>query len=251
MVRQLLEAGSDASLADSGNRTPLSFAARQGNETIISLLLSAGARSEGTVGSSTCPLAVAAQGGHQGVVRLLLQDECDVVGGLTAIWVALAVALQAGRARVLNLQLSMVTSSSWETFLEVTTKMAEVTWESYPFTLHRAAALGNLAIIGVLLAAGMDEANKDKVGTSAFDVAGVDAPEEKKGRELQAAIRRVLRRGPAFRARSWAWPVNTHAAGGHDGMEACSAGQSLRAPRLHVSIYRAKSSACFGRLVGR
>ncbi|CAM9629838.1 unnamed protein product, partial [Hapterophycus canaliculatus] len=112
MVRQLLEAGSDLSMGDSNNLTPLFYAARHGKETIVSLLLSAGARNDGTAGSRACPLVAAVHVDHNDVVRHLVQDNCDAVGGLAAIGMPLRLALHRGRAKVLNLLLSTLASPS-------------------------------------------------------------------------------------------------------------------------------------------
>lgn len=253
IVRQLLEAGSDASLGDSRNQTPLFWAATQGDETAVSLLLSAGARNVGSAATHTCPLQAAVIGAHQRIVRLLVPDGCKAVGGQEALSKALAAALFLGHAKILNLLLSMSPPPVTDFSIQVPAQRVQWTWESKPFTLHRAAALGNLAMIAVLLAAGMDEAKKDSSGTSTFDVAGTQMPVAKRGPEWRAAICRVLHRGPAFRARSWAWPAVACAAGKNkeDGATICSSGDPQPAPRLRLPPFRAKSKDYFGRLFGR
>ncbi|CAN0029717.1 unnamed protein product, partial [Scytosiphon promiscuus] len=64
----------------------------------------------------------------------------------------------------------------------------------------------------LLSAGGADERNVDYRGRCAREVVGVfvDAGPEKAARK--ADLGRMLERGPAFRARSWAWPTPTEAA---------------------------------------
>jgi hypothetical protein len=54
-------------------RTPLSFAAQDGNEAIVRLLLDKGAQSDSRVWHEVTPLAYAAQRGSETIVRLLLE----------------------------------------------------------------------------------------------------------------------------------------------------------------------------------
>lgn len=176
VIRQLLKAGSDASSRDVNNFTPLYSAARADSETAVSLLLSAGARSDAMNSLITCPLEGAIHGNHQGVVRLLLRDEDHAVGYKEVISASLLLAVDAGRPEVLDLLLRKILPYAGERSLEGHTQTRQFSWEPQIFVFHRAAALGNLAIIGVLLAAGMDEVMKNSSGDSAFDVAGGHAP---------------------------------------------------------------------------
>lgn len=77
--------------------------------------------------------------------------------------------------------------------------------------LHFAAEFTSLGAVKLLLAAGADEAAVDNHGALPRDVIGTAQPEFGPPIESdptnEAAIARVLKRGPAFRARSWAWPA--------------------------------------------
>lgn len=71
--------------------------------------------------------------------------------------------------------------------------------------LHHAASSGSLPMVWVLLSAGTDETIADASGERAAYVIGVDRPSgEARDPVTEAAISRVLERGPAFRARSLA-----------------------------------------------
>jgi ankyrin repeat protein len=68
----LLTAGADVSAKDDYGRTPLSWAAQNGHEAVVKLLLETG-RVDADLKNEYCqtPLSRAAQNGHEAIVKLL------------------------------------------------------------------------------------------------------------------------------------------------------------------------------------
>ncbi|KAK0655557.1 putative Pfs NB-ARC and ankyrin-domain-containing protein, partial [Cercophora newfieldiana] len=71
VVRLLLEAGATVETKDRFGQTPLSWAAENGHEAVVRLLLEAGATVDTKDTDDRTPLSWAAQNGHEAVVRLL------------------------------------------------------------------------------------------------------------------------------------------------------------------------------------
>lgn len=83
--------------------------------------------------------------------------------------------------------------------------------------LHFGAIRGHPAVVSALLEAGADKAARDSKGRIPRDVIGVDIglhEETQADRGNNVAIRRNLMHGPAYRARSWAWPSDEEANAG-------------------------------------
>lgn len=78
----------------------------------------------------------------------------------------------------------------------------------YPI-LHVAAKCCSIPAVHVLLGAGADTDNADTNGTLAIDQIGPLLPDDNRNGSTEEAVRRMLQKGPAFRARSWAWPGTT------------------------------------------
>jgi ankyrin repeat protein len=78
VVKLLLEKGADVESKSNNGRTPLSWAAKNGHEAVVKLLLEKGA----DVGSQSIygqtPLSWAAENGYEAVVKLLLEKGADV-----------------------------------------------------------------------------------------------------------------------------------------------------------------------------
>ncbi|KAL7908150.1 hypothetical protein GGI35DRAFT_486294 [Trichoderma velutinum] len=69
---------------DGYNRTPLSWAAENGHEAVVRLLLSKGANPKATDHLGLTPLSWATQGGHEGIVRLLSASSQELPSPLAA-----------------------------------------------------------------------------------------------------------------------------------------------------------------------
>ncbi|XP_014555772.1 hypothetical protein COCVIDRAFT_64178, partial [Bipolaris victoriae FI3] len=99
----------DPDMKDSqSNRTPLSWAAEKGHEAIFQLLLDTGnVEIDSKDAFRRTPLSWAAEGGHETIVQLLLSKD-DVDPGLEDVsgWTPLSWAAEKGHATIVNLLLS-------------------------------------------------------------------------------------------------------------------------------------------------
>lgn len=204
--------------------TPLLLACAEGHEGMVSRLLEAGARQRLPPDPrGMCPLGAALKEGHAGVVRLLISGSgrgggggmgpgLDAIGGAIMIPNAMYGAVRFGRVAELRLLLALARDPG---------ERAE--WLRAPFSspehrrlLHLAAGFCRPAAVAVLLRAGASEALADSLGRVPGDAIGVDASAGGRprdgGREL--AVRRMLERGTAYRARSWAWGCDKAGSGG-------------------------------------
>ncbi|KAG9494768.1 hypothetical protein J7337_013907 [Fusarium musae] len=114
IVQKLLLTCSQADLTDDYNRTPLSYAAEQGYETVIELLIDNGADkdSQGTdkyEHEGRTPLSFAAEKGHEAAIRTLINQKacihltCNTILGQG--WTPLSFATQCGHKAVVTLLL--------------------------------------------------------------------------------------------------------------------------------------------------
>ena len=140
--------------------------------------------------------------------------------------------------------------------------------------LHFAATRCYPAAVSLLLEAGADEGARDSEGRIPRAIIGMDicADEEVRVDRAKEVVRRMLQRGPVYRARSWAWPSDTDAGGSDDGDTAAVAAAVVAAadgddgdailwspavkfpPVDGVRIFRPKEESgrkLFVRLVGR
>lgn len=212
--------------------TPLCVAAMTGRERVVLHLLQRGAEHQPAVRGTNIlsPLAVAAALGHGEVLRILLYQGVDVVGSTESIASAIASAVRNGRAKCLDTLLGHFEG-------DVTRRrFARWSQDGVPL-LHFAVSFGQLVTLDVLLAAGADETAVDGDGRRAREVIGSQG-----GVDLatEAAIFRILERGPAFRAASWRWRARKRFTLG---------GRPVR--QLGVTIFRPKSKKTFVTLMGR
>jgi ankyrin repeat protein len=142
MVKLLLREGkADVNFKDKSGRTPLSWAAEKGSETIVNVLLNKGADLECKDKSGRTPLSWAARGGHLAVVERLLQENAKVnasaanYSGRTA----LQAAAEGGHLAVV------------ERLLQEKAKVNAVANHSGRTALQAAAEGGHLAVVERLL----------------------------------------------------------------------------------------------------
>ena len=243
MVRELLEAGGDCSVANKvgayalvgaanlGNTelarlllsaapttlnrtyqshtgprdygTALYAAAGYGHEDMVEFFLSAGAKQPTLSGEKRvlCPLGAAVHFDHPGTVAVLLRKKgLEAVGGVSCILEAMQTAVARKRVKILRMLLAVEGEDREQHWARSSSRGRTI--------LHCAAsAHGNLATMSVLLAAGADETAKTAKGLSTYDfIVPCSCCGGERDLEDEAAKCRMLDRGPAFRARSWAWP---------------------------------------------
>jgi hypothetical protein len=156
VVNALVSSGRDPDPTDSHGRTPLSYAAANGHEAVVRLLLEKGADvdAKDRLDGRTA-LIRAAEGGHEAVMRLLLETGADVEakdrrGG----WTALVKAAASGHEAAVRLLL--------ETGADIDAK--ESGWTA----LTWAAEGGHEAVVRLLLETGADVDTKEEDGKTAL-----------------------------------------------------------------------------------
>lgn len=211
------------------------------------------------------PLVAAAHNGSVGVVRVLISGgraKRRAVWGDVVLAQALRQAVVFRRPKVLRV---LLTADGEERRAGLANAIVRG-----KYLLHFAAGYCRSAAVSILLEAGAAEAALDAGGNTPQEAIGtaLDRDELPAIRENAVAIRRMLRRGPAYRARSWAWPSDDEeeadAGGGGDGSDGDVAAAAVLAspPEVlksssvtRVRIFRPKdeesSSNFFVRLVSR
>ena len=246
--------------------TPLFVACSEGHESVASKLLSLGAMQPTPLNTHRCPLTIAALNGSVEVVRILVNEGgIRAVGGEKMLAKALFIAISHHHARILRL---LLTVDGGQRRSELANN------RSFDgFLIHDGAAYVNPAAVSILLEAGADDVARDSRGCIPLDIVGMSTDRIYGARMnggKEVAIRRMLQRGPAYRARSWAWPVGevADAVGIGDGASSAAAGAGaagaaaavLPSPAvtpplvIGVRIFRRKeksSSKFFVRLIGR
>ena len=127
------------------------------------------------------------------------------VGGDEAMSSALGAAVQHRRTEILRLLLTVGGHKSRSRWTNIDVHDACL--------VHVAASFYYPDIVSLLLEAGGHEAAQDVEKVTARDVIGLSRSQIDPSERL--AVRQMLHRGPAYRARYWAWPVNDE--GGADG----------------------------------
>lgn len=234
MVRLLLEAGADPAVGDEAGmvplhvvalyghidlvdmlyskapatlnyysakgQTPLYVACDVGNERMVSKLLSLEGmeRTPTGVERKACPLTAAVTGGFAGVVRLLMTGRgLWIMGGESMIPNTLIFAVEHRQANVVRVLLTVGGRERRSQLANMDVNGTSI--------LHYATSYCYPAAVGVLLHAGANEVALDPEGRRPRGVLGVAV--RPINTEDAEAIVLMLLRGPAYRARSWAWPL--------------------------------------------
>jgi ankyrin repeat protein len=176
VVRLLLEQDPELELKDNRQgQTPLSLAAKHGHEVIVHQLLEQGAEVESNDKSSKTPLFLAAQKGHEAVVRLLLEWDAEVDSKDTGGHTPLSLAAMYGYVPVVRLLL--------EQGAEVGSRD---TWGHTPLSL--AARNGYEAIVRLLLEHGAELWSRDRTGRTPLSYASENGHEEAAKLLLEKAV---------------------------------------------------------------
>ena len=188
--------------------TPIFLACYYGREGVVSRLLALGAVRPAE--RLMCPFTMAIRKGFLGVVRILVNHGMETMGGSSVLPKALYACSRFGRGRILRLLLG-AEGYGVRSELASTSVMGER-------MLHVASGYCNPAAVSALLEAGADERALDVKGHVPRDVLGTNLAQ---GVEMDlgkaTAIHRMLQRGPAYRARSWAWPSGESGGAGDGG----------------------------------
>lgn len=279
MVKDLLEAGADPTLAPADGVLPLHLAARAdspdmiamllaaapstlnrrdargisalcwasgaGSSRAVSTLLAAGASDRQTLmAGGTSPLTLAIEANQRGIVRILLNEGFAAIGGVLAVPGAMKMAVECGRSGILKTLVDIQGEEKREHW-------ALCTPQGIPM-LFWAVGRSSLRATHLLLAAGADETSRFCSGQLPSDAIGSSLSESARNPALEAAVGRMLKRGPAFRARSWAWNAPKADAGatgaGSEASDALSGGANPGVA-LGVRIFRARKRFFVSRFV--
>ncbi len=245
--------------------TPLCLAAAAGARAdVMEMLLSRGAANtialerEG-LGMASCPLYLAVSSRREDLVRLLLEKGMAAIGGLALIPGALFAAAHTSQPRVVRMLISVEGENRKEYWARCV--------HMGVCLLNHACAFNALEVVSLLLHSGARETVTDSRGVSALDAVGslVGDTGWGGGRIMinrsrdpakESAIRAMLQRAPAYRARSWVWPAAVKGGAPAGGSSAVTRGSSvditeaekqarLRAP---LRIYRSEGPRFFVRL---
>ena len=158
VVRLLLLNGADVEWKGEHEKTALHSAAFQGHEAVTHLLLEKGADIEGKNTAGWTALHAAAGSGHEAVTHMLLEKGADIEGKNTAGWTALHAAAGSGHEAVTHLLLE---------------KGADIEGKNNSgwTALHLAAGSGHEAVTHLLLEKGADIEGKDNNGWTALHLA--------------------------------------------------------------------------------
>lgn len=230
----LSRAPSTVNLPNTDGVTALCYAASEGKEAAVSCLLSAGARDNTFLfAKGIGSLLIAVELGHEKVVRVLLDRGVQAVGGELAMSYALRRAISYRFPRILQM------------LLAIEGEQKRIKWARLRHTdgnpaLFFAAACESLAAASILLLAGADEGATNTLDKHISCCVGAAIRVNNRTPATTAAMCRLLERGPAFRARSWAWAAKPSEA-------PASSGCSMSGARatLNVRIFRLKSNRFF------
>ena len=181
IIRLLLENSAELESKDKYGLTPLLWAALKGHEAVVKLLLEKGAELEWKDTSNRTPLSWAAQNGHEAVVKLLLEKGAELESKDTSSQTPLWWAALKGREAVVKLLLE---------------KGAELEWkDAYSRTpLSWAALKGREAIVKLLLEKGAGLESKDKYGLTPLSWAAEE--------EHEAVVKLLLERGAELESKN-------------------------------------------------
>eukprot|EP00752_Nemacystus_decipiens_P014975 g13333.t1 len=219
--------------------SPMGIAALKRSRRAVSCLLASGASDE-RAHEDQAAIFWAAEGAVPNMVRMMLRYPIDRVGGLRAIPNSMGVAIQGKQARMLDMLLSVQGDENRQKWAEWPVKGGT------PLAL--AVAWVSLRAVHVLLEAGADETRIDRHGKVADSIGAAvnPKPSSRVFREEMASCRRMLERGPAFRARSYGWSAQVIAAGdGNPPSEVVISSKRKAEGSLGVRVFRRTGAIFF------
>lgn len=188
---------------DQDGRRPLRTAAKEGHESTVRLLLSVGATDkEALVEDRRTSLEWQAIMGHGGVVDVLLVTGLEAVGGIEAVRAAMTETIKHVHPRILD-RVRGIEGGEMRAWWAG----ADAPIGDGVHLLLLAAMVCCLAATSVLLAAGANERVFEISELVLSELIGEALDEDNRDEARVAALGRMLDRGPAFRARSYCWPV--------------------------------------------
>ena len=171
----------DVESKDRSGRTPLSWAAENGREAVVKLLLEKGAELETKSSSNLTPLLQAAENGHEAVVKLLLEKGAELETKDFSSQTPLSRAVENGHEAVVKLLLEKGAELETKDFSSQT-------------PLSRAAKNGHEAIVKLLLENGAELETKTSYGQTTLSCAAAN------GRE--AMVKLLLEKGAELETKS-------------------------------------------------
>ncbi|CAM9947721.1 unnamed protein product [Scytosiphon promiscuus] len=241
---------------DEDGGSPLMLASVNGHLDTVSFLLSVGASDAEAVETYGYSSLVSAVGqGKEDVVRILLDEGLEAVGGVITVPDSIFSAVKRDHACILQMLLNVEGEAMREAWAG--------TW-AHPFELngdvpaepmlHIAARFCSYRAAAILLPAGADELAVNAQGRRPSDIIGFfveNSAEHSRHVSEKDAFRRMLKRGPAFRARSWVWPTPGEGVIGMAAERRRPLSSSVRAPALGVRLLRQKRRRLFPRALAR
>eukprot|EP00752_Nemacystus_decipiens_P005682 g5142.t1 len=203
-LKELVRAGSDPEWRSDHGQTSLAIACLSGRTKAVRYLLESCGVSGGRADvNGYTPLAAASQGGYLACVKLLLKRGVADLGA-NAYRDALTGVAMAGDVRMLR-ELAGVDGGAHVPGAKTSKRMT---------ALHFAAGYCHPRAVALLLAFGADERAADVSGETPFDVIDTMRAAHIRHGVGCRVIRRMLTRGPAYRALSWRWPASVQPPGG-------------------------------------
>lgn len=223
---------------------PLARAARNGHWKTVSLLLAEGA-TDAWNAEGTSAMREAVKKGREKVVQVFLREGLEAVGGLGITPEAMSYAIKRCHIGILQLLLDVEGEEMRKTWARSQAYIGCMHTRTLQPIIHVAARYCSHRAADVLMRAGADECAVDDQGNLASDVIETLASVPSETSAGKAALKRMLKQAPAFRARSWAWPTQTGAASGI-AAEVCQATPcSVQTPTVKVRLLQRKDCTYF------
>ncbi|CAN0253837.1 unnamed protein product [Scytosiphon promiscuus] len=236
--------------------SPLTLACYHGHAETVSFLLSVGASdAEHAEANGSCALFAAVVQGQEEVARILLDEGFEAVGGLFVIRGSMACSVEKDNVCILQMLLNVQGGDMQEALAGIFVPL-DLFREAIPAEpiLHIAARFCAYRAAHVLLSAGADELAVDSHGKQASEFVGssVETSADSSWQVAKEdAFRRMLKCGPALRARSWVWPTPRQTVVGIAAERTRPVSSSVRAPALGARVLWQKYHRFFPRALAR